>query len=155
MIFGDFMSDWINVAQEFAEVINSGQALIKFEELVERQGGDITYISNPDKFEKAKHIVPIVATERGALKTIKTEMIGNISVYLGAGRMKKEDTIDHTAGIIMNQKIGNVVEVGDVLAYIHTNDESKIDGAARNLKEAFILDPKRVAKSKPVLGIIK
>ena len=23
MIFGDFMSDWINVAQEFAEVINS------------------------------------------------------------------------------------------------------------------------------------
>ena len=138
-----------------AEVIDSGQALIKFEELVERQGGDITYISNPDKFEKAKHIIPIVATERGALKTIKTEMIGNISVYLGAGRMRKEDEIDPAAGIVMNQKIGNVVEVGDVLAYIHTNDESKIDGAARNLKEAFILDPKRVAKSKPVLGIIK
>ena len=138
-----------------AEVINSGQALIKFEELVEKQGGDITYISNPDKFEKASHIVPIVATERGALKAIKTEMIGHIAVYLGAGRMKKEDKIDPAAGIVINQKIGNVVEVGDVLAYIHTNDESKIEGAARNLKEAFILDPKRVAKPKAVLGIIK
>ena len=138
-----------------SEVLESGQALVKFEELVEKQGGDITYISNPEKFEKAKHIVPVVADERGALKTIQTEMIGNISVYIGAGRMKKEDDIDYSAGIVMNQKIGNVVEVGDVLAYIHTNDESKIDGAVRNLKEAFELDPKRVAKTKPVLGIVK
>lgn len=137
------------------EVIESRRALVKFEEMVERQGGDITYISNPDKFAKASHIVPVVATERGALKYIKTEMIGNIAVYLGAGRMKIDDEIDHAAGIVMNQKIGNVVEVGDVLAYIHTNDESKIEGAARNLKEAFILDPKKVAKTKPVLGIIK
>ena len=137
------------------EVLESGQALVKFEELVERQGGDITYISNPEKFEKAKYIIPVVAEERGALKTIKTEMIGNISVYVGAGRMKKEDDIDYAAGIEMNQKIGNVVEVGDVLAYIHTNDESKIDGAVRNLKEAFELDPKKVAKTKPVLGIVK
>ena len=138
-----------------AEVLESGQALVKFEELVERQGGDITYISNPEKFEKAKYIIPVAADERGALKTIKTEMIGNISVYVGAGRMKKEDEIDYAAGIEMNQKIGNVVEVGDVLAYIHTNDESKIDGAVRNLKEAFELDPKKVAKTKPVLGIVK
>ena len=125
-------------------------ALVKFEELVERQGGDITYISNPEKFEKAKYIIPVAADERGALKTIKTEMIGNISVYVGAGRMKKEDEIDYAAGIEMNQKIGNVVEVGDVLAYIHTNDESKIDGAVRNLKEAFELDPKKVAKTNAV-----
>ena len=137
------------------EVLDSGQALIKFEELVEKQGGDITYISNPEKFEKAKYIIPVVAEERGALKTIQTEMVGNISVYIGAGRMKKEDEIDNAAGIVMNQKIGNVVEVGDVLAYIHTNDESKIDGATRNLKEAFELDPKKVAKTKPVLGLIK
>ena len=55
----------------------------------------------------------------------------------------------------MNQRIGNVVEVGEVLAYIHTNDERKVDGAVRNLKNAFILDPKRVAKQKTILGIVK
>jgi len=82
-------------------------------------------------------------------------MIGNISVYLGAGRAKKEDKIDPAAGIVMNQRIGNVVEVGEVLAYIHTNDERKVDGAVRNLKNAFILDPKRVAKQKTILGIVK
>lgn len=155
ILMADMAKSTVDAEIMISEVLESGQALVKFEELVEKQGGDITYISNPEKFEKAKHIIPVVADERGALKTIQTEMIGNISVYIGAGRMKKEDDIDYAAGIVMNQKIGNVVEVGDVLAYIHTNDESKIDGAVRNLKEAFELDPKKVAKTKPVLGIVK
>lgn len=137
------------------EAINSGKAYEKFKELVAKQGGDISYIEQTDKFPKAKHIIPVFAEERGALKEIDTEMIGNISVYLGAGRTRKEDKIDHQAGIIMNQRIGNVVEVGQVLAYIHTNDENKIEGALKNLKNAFILDPKRVAKPKTILGIVK
>lgn len=137
------------------DAINSGRAYQKFKELVAKQGGDISYIEETDKFPKAKHIIPVFAEERGALKEVDTEMIGNISVYLGAGRTRKEDPIDHAAGIVMNQRIGNVVEVGHVLAYIHTNDESKIDGAVKNLKNAFILDPKRVAKPKTILGIVK
>ena len=118
----------INEAQKMiVDSINSGRAYQKFKELVAKQGGDISYIEETDKFPKAKHIIPVFAEERGALKEVDTEMIGNISVYLGAGRTRKEDSIDHSAGIIMNQRIGNVVEVGHVLAYIHTNDESKID----------------------------
>lgn len=146
----------INEAKKMiVDSINSGRAYQKFKELVAKQGGDISYIEETDKFQKAKHIIPVFAEERGALKEVDTEMIGNISVYLGAGRTRKEDSIDHSAGIIMNQRIGNVVEVGHVLAYIHTNDESKIDGAVKNLKNAFILDPKRVAKPKTILGIVK
>lgn len=141
--------------QMINESIESGRAFEKFKELVKRQGGDISYIENPDKFKRAEYIIPVFAEERGALKSMDTEMIGNISVYLGAGRMRKEDTIDAAAGIIMNQKIGNVVEVGQVLAYIHTNEKNKIDGAIKNLKEAFVLDSKRVARTKTILGIVK
>lgn len=137
------------------EAIISGKAFRKFKELVVKQDGDITYIDDTEKFEKAKYIVPVIADHRGALKVIDTEMIGNISVYLGAGRAKKEDKIDPAAGIIMNQRIGNVVEVGQVLAYVHTNDERKVDGAVKNLKNAFILDPRRVEKPKTILGIVK
>ncbi len=148
-------SDAVKATQMIEEAIQSGAAHNKFKELVAKQGGDITYLDDTEKFPKAKHIIPVYAEERGALKTIDTEKIGNISVYLGAGRIRKEDSIDHTAGIVMNQRIGNVVEVGQVLAYIHTNDESKIEGATRNLKEAFVLDPKKVAKPKTVIGLIK
>lgn len=137
------------------EAIQSGKAIKKFEELVAKQGGDISYIRDTEKFEKAKYIIPIQADHRGALKKIETEMIGNISVYLGAGRIKKEDKIDFSSGIIVNKRIGDVIEVGQTLAYIHTNDKSKIDGAVKNLRSAFILDPKKVAKPKTILGIIK
>ena len=137
------------------EAISSGKAYNKFKELVANQGGDISYIEDTDKFEKAKYIIPVLAEKRGALKTINTEMIGNISVYLGAGRIRKEDKIDPAAGIMMNQRIGDIVEVGQALAYIYTNDESKIDGAVKNMKNAFELDPKRVARPKAILGIIK
>lgn len=147
--------DALEAEKMIVDAINSGRAFEKFKELVAKQGGDVSYIESTDKFEKAKYIIPVFAEERGALKEIDTEMIGNISVYLGAGRVRKADEIDHAAGIIMNQRIGNVVEVGQVLAYIHTNDESKIEGALKNMKDAFILDPKRVAKPKTILGIIK
>ena len=55
----------------------------------------------------------------------------------------------------MNQRIGNVVEVGDIFAYIHTNDESKIEGACRNIKEAFVLDPRKVEKAKTIIALVK
>ncbi len=148
----------LNVQEAEKMILNSiysGKAYEKFKELVKKQGGDVSFIENLDKFPKAKHIIPVLSENRGALKTIDTELIGNVSVYLGAGRMKKEDDIDYSAGIIMNQKIGDVVEFGQALAYIYTNDETKIDGSIKNLKSAFILDPKRVAKPKAVLGIVK
>ena len=155
ILMAGLTQDSAEAEKMIVDAVNSGKAYEKFKELVQKQGGDISYIENTDKFTKAKHIIPVFAEERGALKSIDTEMIGNISVYLGAGRVRKEDEIDHSAGIIMNQRIGNVVEVGQVLAYLHTNDETKIDGALRNIKNAFELDPKKVAKQKAILGIIK
>ena len=155
ILMAGITQDSLEAEKMIVDAVNSGRAFEKFKELVQKQGGDISYIENTDKFPRAKHIIPVFAEERGALKSIDTEMIGNISVYLGAGRMRKEDEIDHAAGIMMNQRIGNVVEVGQVLAYLHTNDETKIDGALRNIKNAFELDPKRVAKQKAIIGIIK
>ena len=156
MIFMAGKTQNVTEAQKMIlDSIESGRAFEKFKELVATQGGDLSYIENTDKFPKAQYIIPVFAESRGALKTIDTERIGNISVYLGAGRMRKDDIIDHSAGIVMNQKIGNVVEVGQVFAYIHTNDKNKIDGAVRNLREAFTLDPKRVARPKTILGVIR
>lgn len=137
------------------EALTSGRAYETFTRMVDNQGGNLECIKNPELFEKAEFIIPVFAEERGALKYIDTEKIGNISVYLGAGRTRKEDAIDYAAGIVMNQKIGNVIEVGQVLAYIHTNDKTKIDGAMKNIRESFTLDPKKVSKTKPILGIIK
>ena len=105
--------------------MNNGKAYEKFVQLVQNQGGDISYIENTDKFEKAKYIVPIVAEKTGTVSKLDALTIGKLSVYLGAGRMKKEDNIQKEVGFVLNKKVGDKVEKGEILGYIHSNDENK------------------------------
>ena len=107
------------------ENLNNGKAYEKFVQLVQNQGGDISYIENTDKFEKAKYIVPIVAEKTGTVSKLDALTIGKLSVYLGAGRMKKEDNIQKEVGFVLNKKVGDKVERGEILGYIHSNDENK------------------------------
>lgn len=130
------------------ETINSGKALMKFKEMVAAQGGDIKYVEEPDAFSKAQYIVPVYSTESGNIEKIDADIIGSIARYLGAGRMNDDNEIDKTAGIVLEKKIGDSVESGGVLAYIHTNDENKVLGATQNLKDAFKLTTKKVSAPK-------
>ena len=104
------------------ENINNKKALNKFKELIKNQGGDVSYIEDTSKFEKAKYIIPIKSEKIGYIKSMDNEKIGYISSSLGAGRLKKEDKINDKVGIIINKKIGDKVNVGDVLGFIHSDD---------------------------------
>lgn len=137
------------------EVLQTGKAYQKFLELITNQGGDISFLKDTEKLGKAKYIIPVLATEDGIIETIDAEMVGSISVYVGAGRAKKEDKIDMLTGIILNKKSGDVVKIGEPLAFVHVNDENKVKGAVENLKSAFKFATKNVKKQKNVLGVIK
>lgn len=137
------------------EVLQTGKAYQKFLELITNQGGDISFLKDTEKLGKAKYIIPVLASEDGIIETIDAEMVGSISVYVGAGRAKKEDKIDMLAGIILNKKSGDVVKIGEPLAFVHVNDENKVKGAVENLKSAFKFATKNVKKQKNVLGVIK
>ena len=135
------------------ENISNGLALEKLKELVSNQGGDITYIENTNKFKKAKYIMPVMLDEKIekmanqgeirkqdiVVKELNAEEIGKISVFLGGGRIRKEDKIDSSVGIILNKKIGDNVTQKDIVAYIHANDEEKGIEAVEKLKEIYKL----------------
>ena len=126
---------------EMMDNILNGKALEKFKELVANQGGDITYIEDTNKFEKAKYILPVTLEEQnGIVKELKAEEVGKLSVFLGGGRIRKEDKIDPSVGITLIKKIGDKIEKGDIVAYIHSNDEEKGKEAVRRLKEIYIVD---------------
>ena len=93
--------------------------------MVEAQGGDVSYIRDPSKFEMAKNIVPVVSKEDGYIKDIKALTIGVSSMKLGGGRETLEDTIDMSAGIVLAKKVGEFVKKGDVLCTIYTNKDEK------------------------------
>lgn len=135
------------------ENISNGLALEKLKELVSNQDGDVAFIENTSKFKKAKYIMPVMLDEKIekmvnqgeikkqdiVVKELNAEEIGKISVFLGGGRIRKEDEIDSSVGIILNKKIGDNVNPKDIVAYIHANDEEKGRKAVEKLKEIYKL----------------
>ncbi len=138
---------------EVLDTIKSGKALAKFKELVERQGGDVSYIDNPEKFEKAQIITPIISTHEGYIEELNAEIVGKVCLDLGAGRKNKDDKIDYTVGIIFTKKVGDKVEKDEIMGYIHANDAKKAEEALSKIKEAYKYGSKSINK-KNVLEII-
>ncbi len=121
------------------ESIENGKALAKLKEFVTAQGGDETCIDHTDAFPKAEYIFPVLCPQDGYVAKIHTENIGIIAMELGAGRATKEDTIDLAVGIVLNKKRGDRVEKGDVLAYVHANDEPKGEKAAIDILRNYFV----------------
>lgn len=137
------------------ENLTNNKAFDKFIELIENQGGDSSYIKNIEKFKTAEFIIPVIAEKRGFIKKMNSEEIGKISCELGAGRKTKDDKIDHQVGIIVIKKIGDRIEEGDILGFIHANNLELGDSLAERYKNCYEISDKYVMKPKAVLGIME
>ena len=135
--------------------INNGTAYRKFLELVKNQGGDILYIEDIENFEKAKYIEPIYATKKGYIYEIDARKIGKLACKLGAGRITKEDKIDPEVGIVLNRKVGELVQNEEVLAYIYANDLKKLEKGKEELKEIIKIRREKVEKAQTIIEIIQ
>jgi pyrimidine-nucleoside phosphorylase len=125
----------IEEAKNLADnAITSGKAYEKFKEWIALQGGNENWIENPDLFPKAQYKEDIFAESDCYISSMNAEDIGIASVILGAGREKKEDSIDFSAGIIINKKTGNKIKKGDIIATLYTNNKNSLLSA----KEKFL-----------------
>lgn len=148
--------DNIQIAKEMIlETINNGKAFEKFIQLVENQNGDIRYIYDTNLFEKAKYILPIISSKSGYVKEINAEIIGKISCRLGAGRIKKEDIIDNSAGIVLNKKVGDYVETDEIIGYVHSNDINKSEEAVEQIKGLYKIIDTKVHKNSSIIATLK
>ena len=116
-------------------------------------GGDPTYVDHPEKLPKAEVILPVYATNSGYIELIDCDICGSIARYIGAGRMNDKNEIDNTAGIVLEKKIGDQVQAGEILAYVHTNEISKAEGATRVLSDAFKYSSKAVKQHSRILDM--
>ncbi|WP_167957746.1 pyrimidine-nucleoside phosphorylase [Anaerosporobacter faecicola] len=128
------------------EAVASGKALGKLIEMVEAQGGDSAVIKNTELFAKAPLQHDVIADREGYITHMNTEQCGIASVELGAGRATKESTIDYSAGIILQKKIGAYVKKGEVLATLYAAEEKMFADAEKLLLEAYT-----IAEDKPLI----
>ena len=135
--------------------IGDGSALNKLCEMISAQGGNAGVVDDFSLFKQPKHTVEISSEREGYIEHTDAEKIGLASVILGAGREKKGDPIDSSAGIVLKKKTGDRVEKGDTLAIFYTDDESKIEEAKREFVEAFTFGNKKPPAQKLIYRIIK
>lgn len=119
------------------ENLANGKALDVFEKLVVAQGGDGSYVRDPDSMPEAAHRTDVVAAGAGHVQGIDALEIGLTGVGLGAGRQKVDDTLDMLAGIVFSKKVGDVVKPGDVLATIHCGDPARLAAGAARVSAAI------------------
>ena len=136
------------------ENIQNGKAYNKFIELVQNQGGDIEYVKDVTKFEKAKIIQEVISTTEGYVQEINAEEIGKLSCNLGAGRKTKKDKIDLQVGIILNKKIGDFVNRGEKLATIYANDIEKAKNAENELLKIYKIGQEKIEEN-TIIDIIE
>jgi len=122
--------------KQSAKVISSGKALEKFRQMVELQGGDARVIDDAKKLPQAQHLTQVKSANAGYLTLMQCEQIGTACVILGGGRERKEDSVDPAVGIVLHKKVGDRVDVGEPLATIYYNAESKAQRARQLIEQS-------------------
>ena len=133
--------------------INNKKALNKFIELVQNQGGDIDYIKDISKFKKSEFIQEVIANNDGYVQNINAEEIGKISCELGAGRKTKNDKIDLNVGLILNKKIGDYVNKGEILATIYANNFKKAKDAEKRILNLYLIGKEKI-EEKTIIDVV-
>lgn len=117
--------------------LDSGMAFLKLREWIAAQGGDIACVDDVSLFEEATYSMEIKSEKGGFISEMNCEKIGTAAAVLGAGRIKKDDKIDLSAGIILAAKTGDYVAFGQPIATLYSNSKEKLKQAAEIYKSAI------------------
>ena len=160
-MFGAYMLKLAGVGDNLANnmrliksKIDNKEGLIKFRELLLRQGGNTYCIDHPEVLNKAKYKIPIKTPRSGYVHEINSKNIGMAVVNMGGGRQKKDDSIDHNVGIEILKKIGDHVEADDILMFIYCNDEELGRKQVKFLQDSYYIGYEEVPKIEAILDII-
>lgn len=124
--------------------LEDGSALLKFRELVEGQGGNPDVTCDYSLMPQSRLCMELKAWEDGYIESIDAMRTGLASQHTGAGRERKEDEIDLSAGIVFCKKRGKEVTKGDIICKIYGNNVKKLEIALEEIQNAV-----KISKEKP------
>lgn len=129
------------ILKTLKEALRNGSALDKFKDIITSQGGDPRIAENPSILPSARESFEVAAGTAGYVQSINSEQIGSASMILGAGRSKKDDPVDPSAGIIIRKKVGNFVLQRESIAVLYYNSQKRanVDKALELVRDAFVI----------------
>ena len=117
------MLDLANVEKSVSEIrehLINGAALKKFEDMIAAQGGDLEDLYRPSQ---AAYVAEVRAEQSGFITELPAMEFGLFAMRLGAGRAVKSDKLDYETGIVFEKKVGETVEIGEIVAKIYANEK--------------------------------
>ena len=133
------------------KLIASGEALDRFRQMVELQGGDPRAIDDPRKLPQAQHSITVSSQKSGFLASLQCEQVGTACVILGGGRERKEDAVDPAVGIVLHKKVGDEVSAREPLATIYYNAETRAARARQLLEQSFVITDSPLREKRPLI----
>lgn len=121
------------------EAISSGRALDYLKKLIISQGGNPDVINDYSLFEQPAFKFEVISEQDGYISNVDAYKTAYACKLLGAGREKKTDSIDYSAGVYLNKIFSERVKRGEVLAVLYANDENKIQQACEYIKDAYTI----------------
>ena len=131
--------------------IDSGAGRQTFAAMVKAHGGDPRVVEEPDRLPRAKHRIPVVSDKSGFVHACDPLELGLSALELGAGRKRKEDTIDPAVGIELAKNRGDRVRRGDTLCWLHVQKPGHAAQVTDRVQAAY--DLKRSAPAPSPLVI--
>lgn len=135
--------------------VEDGSALKKLAELVEAQGGDPAAVYDTSRLPDAPVKMDVRSSSKGYVKHIAAENVGLVSMHLGGGRITKDSEIDLSVGVVLNKKVGDHVDEGEVLGTVHATNEEAAAKAADELRACYFLTERKGRKEKFVKAVVR
>jgi pyrimidine-nucleoside phosphorylase len=143
LALGEMMLDLAGLdggRETLLQAIESGKALQKLIDVAVAQGGDPSAIENPDLLPVCTHEAVITAPREGYVTRCDALTVGVVATRLGAGRERKEDTVDPGVGITLEAKVGDRVDAGQPLARVRYSDPARWQAQERTLASAWVIE---------------
>jgi pyrimidine-nucleoside phosphorylase len=132
--------------------LESGAARDKLKQMITWQGGDASVVDDTSRLPQSKHAHVIEARRSGHLQSLDALLVGRAAVALGAGRDRKGDAVDLSAGVLLHKKPGDAVASGEPLMELRYNEESKLGAAVPLASQAAVIGDKAPADAPLVMG---
>ncbi len=132
LILAGIAGDFDSAKDLIDDALVSGRALLKFKEIIAAQGGNSETVEDYSLFNIGKNILELKSDKQGYISSLNALSVAHSCKLLGAGRDKKSDNIDFGAGCVIAKKIGDYVNVGDVLLTLYYNKVS-----SQKVQEAY------------------
>ena len=134
--------------------LEQGEGFRKFLENIKFQGGDPDFFKDQNIWPVAPVCIPLASNKAGYVKRIDAYKIGIASCLLGAGREKKDDTLNPLAGIRIKKIQGDKVYKGDVLVLLYTAHKERLETVKSLVLSAFEIDKEQIYPKSRILKLI-